>query len=50
MMAPMEVDGQTAPVGLFAQCTFAIVPSDKLDDGAAQKASLHDIHGMRGYI
>ena len=39
-MAPMEVDGETAPVGFFAQCNFAVVPGDKLDDDAAQKASL----------
>jgi hypothetical protein len=39
-MAPMEVDGQTSPAGLFAQCNFAVVRNGNLDDEmVAQKAS-----------
>jgi hypothetical protein len=40
IMAPMEVDGQTSPSGLFAQCSFAIVRNGTLDDEmVAQRAS-----------
>jgi hypothetical protein len=39
-MAPMEVDVQTSPAGLFAQCSFAVVRNGNLDDETvAQKAS-----------
>ena len=39
-MAPMEVDGQITPAGLFAQCNFAVVLNGNLDhEQVAQKAS-----------